>query len=108
MTFPRTRQGVRNLDEVRQPVLPVSGGPAPRAQGKNIGDQERVLMALGGGALALFGLSRGSLCGLALAALGGTLAYHGLTGYCPLYRMAGVNTADDGSQSHSEVVYGRS
>jgi len=40
---------------------------------------ERMLPVLGGGALALFGLSRGSLAGLGLALLGGGLAARSVT-----------------------------
>lgn len=56
-----------------------------RAGHVNVGDTERWASILGGGALAVFGLSRESLPGLALAALGGTLVYRGMTGHCPVY-----------------------
>src|SRR6476661_1064971 len=59
----------------------------------NVGEAERILSAVGGGALALYGLSRGSLGGLALAAVGGCLAYRGLSGHCSLYGQLGVSTA---------------
>ena len=45
--------------------------------GTSVGDAERILSTVGGGALALYGLSRGSLGGLCLAALGATAAYVG-------------------------------
>jgi uncharacterized membrane protein len=60
----------------------------------NVGDTERWLSLLGGGALALYGLSRGSLGGLALAALGGGLIYRGASGHCPAYDSLGMNTAE--------------
>jgi uncharacterized membrane protein len=41
----------------------------------NLSDPERWGCVIGGGALAVFGLSRESLPGLGLAALGGTLVY---------------------------------
>ena len=44
----------------------------------NVGDLERMVSAVGGGALALYGLSRGTLGGLCLAGIGGCLAYRGL------------------------------
>jgi uncharacterized membrane protein len=59
----------------------------------NIGDTERIVSFLGGGALALLGLSRGSLGGLALAAVGGSLAYRGATGHCSVYQTLDINTA---------------
>ncbi len=59
----------------------------------NVGEAERVLSALGGGALALVGLSRGHAAGWTLAALGGALLYRGLTGHCHLYGALGLDTA---------------
>jgi uncharacterized membrane protein len=71
-------------------VTPGTGAPAT-----NVGETERVVSALGGGALALVGLSRGNAAGLALAALGGALLYRGLSGHCPMYQAFGLDTAHD-------------
>jgi uncharacterized membrane protein len=60
----------------------------------NVGDVERTLSAVGGGALALYGLTRGTLGGLFLAGLGGGLIYRGVTGHCDVYCALGVSTAD--------------
>jgi uncharacterized membrane protein len=60
----------------------------------NVGDTERWLSLLGGGALALLGLSRRSLPGLGLAAVGGSLLYRGASGHCSLYNALGVTTAE--------------
>jgi uncharacterized membrane protein len=60
----------------------------------NVGDIERWTSLIGGGALALLGLSRRSLGGLGLAALGGALAYRGATGHCPMYGALGFSTAE--------------
>jgi uncharacterized membrane protein len=60
----------------------------------NVGDTERWLSLAGGGLLALYGLSRGSLGGLGLAALGGALLYRGVTGHCGVYEALGINTAE--------------
>lgn len=62
--------------------------------GVNVGDSERWLSLVGGGLLGLYGLTRGSLGGLALAAVGGSLVYRGVSGHCSLYQALGVNTAD--------------
>src|SRR5260370_41860716 len=62
----------------------------------NVGEVERWLSLLGGGALALYGLQRGSLGGLALAVAGGCLAYRGLTGHCSVYGSLGLSTAQRG------------
>ena len=60
----------------------------------NVGDVERWASAIGGGALALYGLTRGSLGGVVLALAGGTLIYRGVTGHCNVYEAVGINTAD--------------
>jgi uncharacterized membrane protein len=73
---------------VTKSVTPGTGAPSV-----NVGETERVLSALGGGALALVGLSRGHTPGLTLAALGGALLYRGLTGHCPVYRAFEIDTA---------------
>jgi uncharacterized membrane protein len=50
---------------------------------------------VGGGVLGLLGLSRRGPGGLALAAVGGSLVYRGLSGHCSLYQALGVNTAEE-------------
>jgi uncharacterized membrane protein len=64
--------------------------PAPSV---NVGDKERLFSMLAGGALGLYGLSRSSLGGLGLAAVGGSLLYRGMTGHCAMYQAMGVCTA---------------
>jgi uncharacterized membrane protein len=59
----------------------------------NVGDAERSVCVIGGGALALYGLTRRSLGGLVLGALGGALLYRGVTGRCPAYGTLGISTA---------------
>ncbi|MGH7128818.1 MAG: SRPBCC family protein, partial [Planctomycetaceae bacterium] len=54
---------------------------------------ERWVSLLAGGGLALAGLTRGGLGGLALAAIGGGLLYRGWTGHCTCYEQLGINTA---------------
>lgn len=54
-------------------------------------DTERLLYAAGGGALALVGLVRRDLPGLALAVLGGGLAYRSLTGSMPFAGKSGID-----------------
>jgi uncharacterized membrane protein len=58
----------------------------------NVGDVERLLSVIGGGALVLYGLRR-SLGHLALMLGGSALIYRGLTGYCEIYKTLGVSTA---------------
>ncbi len=102
MTFPRTRQGLRNLDEVPGRIVPFSGGPV--SSPVNVGETERWASALIGGALALYGLTRGTFAGLGLALLGGPLLYRGLTGHCDLYQALGMNTACSRATSQ-EIVH---
>ncbi len=59
----------------------------------NVGEYERWASVLGGSMLALYGLTRRSWRGLALAAFGGMLVERGVTGRCPCYRALGINTA---------------
>ncbi|HVG39135.1 MAG TPA: SRPBCC family protein [Pyrinomonadaceae bacterium] len=64
-----------------------------RRTSQNVNDYERYASVIGGGALALYGLSRASLGGIALALIGGGLVYRGATGHCNVYEAFGVNTA---------------
>jgi len=57
---------------------------------------ERWLSIVGGGILGLYGLSRRSVSGLGLAAVGGSMVYRGLSGHCNLYGALGLNTAHVG------------
>ena len=59
----------------------------------NVGETERWVSAIGGGALALYGLTRGNLPGVALALLGASAVFRGTTGHCYAYEAAGINTA---------------
>ena len=68
-------------------------GHAPAHRSTNVGESERWYSMLGGGALALIGLNRGSLSGMALAAIGAGFVYRGITGHCNLYEQLGINTA---------------
>jgi len=70
--------------------------------GVNVGDFERVLSVVGGGALALYGLRR-SLGNLLLMLGGGALIYRGLTGHCAAYQAMGITTANQ-EPSHSSTL----
>ncbi len=60
----------------------------------NVGDAERVVSAVGGGALLAYGLKRGDTLGIALAVLGGGLALRGATGHCQVYDAMDVDRSD--------------
>lgn len=59
----------------------------------NVGSSERWVSAVGGGALALYGLKRGGLGGTALFLLGGAMVYRGATGHCHGYAALGMDTS---------------
>ena len=68
------------------------GTPAvSRERAVNVGDAERLASTIGGAALALYGLSRMSLGGLVLAAVGGMLGYRGVSGHCDAYAALGID-----------------
>src|SRR5581483_7175659 len=75
----------------------ITSGEARRGgadQNVNVSDLERWLSVLGGGALAVYGLSRRDLPGVGCAVAGGSLLYMGLTGHCAAYSALGINTAE--------------
>ncbi len=74
----------------------------PRDRFVNVGATERQVSALLGSAIAIYGISRRSLGGIALAALGGGVLYRGISGHCPAYSSLGVNTNEDGPPDPSE------
>lgn len=69
----------------------------------NVGPIERWACGVGGGILMVQGLKQRGIGGMALAALGGMLAYRGATGHCALYQTLGVNTAHDEQGPASSV-----
>jgi uncharacterized membrane protein len=74
----------------------------------NVGETERWASAIGGGALALYGLTQlirnGSWGGAVLALVGGSLIYRGTSGHCAMYEAAGINTAGTSEGAKSPVV----
>jgi uncharacterized membrane protein len=72
------------------------GRPGGAREGTNVGEAERWLSLISGGLLALDGLRRGTLVGLAEAVAGGSLVARGLTGHCSCYAALGISTARHG------------
>jgi uncharacterized membrane protein len=68
----------------------------------NVGGAERAVSGIAGGLLALYGVSRRSLPGLALTGLGGALVARAASGHCPAYQALGVTTA--GAPAPVEIV----
>lgn len=88
MTFPRTRQGVRNLDAIKGRVLPISSGSRSQATPHSTAARnERIAFDVIGGVLTVFGLSRMSFSGLGIALIGSAFIYSGVTGRCPFLDM---------------------
>jgi uncharacterized membrane protein len=65
----------------------------PAAQ-VNVGNVERWISAIGGGAIAVAGIRARSLGGLIAAAAGGALVYRGVSGHCTCYEALDINTAN--------------
>jgi uncharacterized membrane protein len=60
----------------------------------NVGQTERLVSQVGGGALVVVGLAKGGLRGLVTAGLGAALVARGMTGHCSLYEAIGMDTAE--------------
>jgi uncharacterized membrane protein len=73
-----------------------SADTAGRASAEGDGDAGSCAALLGGGALAIFGLTRGTIGGLGLAAAGGYLAYRGARSNPKLLSSLGLRPADPG------------
>ncbi len=58
----------------------------------NVGNTERVVSAIAGGALVAYGLKRAGTTGILLSVLGGGLALRGATGHCQVYDAMDMNT----------------
>ncbi len=80
--------------------------PAAQSRGTNVNEIERWASAIGGGALAIYGLTRGTMGGVTLALLGGALLYRGATGHCELYDAIGFSTAGRTSENPNVSVQG--
>jgi uncharacterized membrane protein len=64
-----------------------------------VGFFERMFSAVAGAGMAAYGLTHAKRGGLVLGALGGALAYRGLTGHCSCYSALGLDTA-----SHNDAT----
>ncbi len=75
-------------------ALNSTSGASSEEHSINVGSSERAITATMGGLLAVAGLSRRSLPGLMMAALGGGLVYRGIRGHCSLYAALGIDKSD--------------
>ena len=78
--------------------------PATSSTSVNVGQVERWASAVGGGALALYGITRGSLGGIALALVGAALVQRGVTGHCNVYEAMNFNSGGGEGLRNSENV----
>ena len=72
----------------------------------NVADVERWASAIGGAALAAYGITQlkgRPAAGAMMAAAGVTLISRGATGHCPIYAAARINTADEGSDTRTQL-----
>ncbi len=81
------------------------------SSGVNISELERWGSSIGGGALAVFGLTRllthRSIGGAVLALVGGALVYRGATGHCEMYQALGINTSEGSDNPNVSVRGGK-
>jgi uncharacterized membrane protein len=88
-----------------QDVSDLTGGESTTSSTSvNVGQYERWASAVGGGALALYGITRGSLGGIALALVGAALVQRGATGHCNLYEAMNFSSAGGAHLRNSENV----
>ena len=94
------------LTATGQDVSELTGGETASAPSGsvNVGQVERWASGVGGGALALYGITRGSLGGIALALVGAALVQRGVTGLCNLYEAMNFNSAGGEGLRNSENV----
>jgi len=76
--------GARRVQDARSP-----------RNGVNVSDPERVVSAISGGILALYGVQQRGWRGAGLALLGAELLRRGASGHCNVYYALGVSTADN-------------
>lgn len=72
----------------------------------NVGQIERLVSAIAGGGLTLYGLRQRSLAGLCLALAGTALLHRGATGHCNAYEALGITT-NGGKDASSEAPVAR-
>ena len=61
---------------------------------QNVGNSERIVSAVTGGAMIAYGLKRRDTVGVLLSLLGGGLAFRGASGHCEVYKKLGIDSAN--------------
>ncbi|HWN09923.1 MAG TPA: SRPBCC family protein [Pyrinomonadaceae bacterium] len=67
----------------------------------NVGEIERVVCAVAGGALAVYGFRNRTLKGLLLTVAGTALLHRGATGHCNTYDLLGIRTSGDKTRNET-------
>jgi len=96
------------LQTTNEPLLEDRRGQPPRGEwpqdGRtNVGGSERIASVAAGSLAMVLGLSRGSVPGLLVAAVGGALVYRGATGHCPMYGALDISTNEPEPQSEAAL-----
>jgi uncharacterized membrane protein len=73
---------------------------------QNISEAERWVSLIGGSLLALYGLRRRDVPGVAVAAVGAALVHRGTTGHCMVYGALGIDTAHGSGGQYLEQKHG--
>lgn len=76
---------------------------AQTATTQNVGQAERWVSAIGGGALLVYGIARLDWAGAGVALLGGGLLYRGVTGHSFAYQALNFNTAQQRNPTVMEI-----
>jgi uncharacterized membrane protein len=63
----------------------------------NVDEAERLISAVGGGAILLTAANLRSLHGLLATMMGASMIYRGVTGHCPFYSVLGLRTCGQAS-----------
>jgi uncharacterized membrane protein len=107
LNYPDTLTGrLAGMGEPRQQGQQAHPQSVLMSQQTNVAGEERAVSVAAGSIVALMGLSRGSLPGVAIAGVGAAMLYRGLTGHCHLYSALGVNSAAQQSPERSIVRRG--
>lgn len=86
--------------------MPITSTATPRhRQSRNMSEPERMASVIGGGALLAYGLKKKSWTGAALAAIGGTIAWRGVSGHCAMYQAIGVTSRRHSKSRGASVPY---
>lgn len=90
----------------RRPLKKLAGKMTKPKPPVNVSTEERIVSIASGAILAVCGIARRSLAGVACAGVGGALLNRGITGHCHGYKALGLDTArrDDPQKLFREIA----